>query len=146
MSGLKKAALLSVIISTMITGTAGAAETNVKVLTQGPGPDNMMAPGDTVHFVATDKGHNVESFPGMLPDGATPFTSKMGEDVTAKFDKPGVYGIRCKPHYGLGMVALVVVGSPVNEDAAKAIVQPGKAKLRFAKLFADLDAGKPASK
>ena len=25
-------------------------------------------PGDTVHFVAKDKGHNVESIDGMLPD------------------------------------------------------------------------------
>jgi pseudoazurin len=66
-----------------------------------------IAPGDTVKFLAADKGHNAESIPGMLPDGATPFTSKMNEEVSVTFDKPGVYGIRCKPHYGLGMVALV---------------------------------------
>ena len=63
----------------------------------------------------------------------------MSEDVSVTFDKPGVYGIRCKPHYGLGMVALVVVGDPaVNLDAAKAIKQPGKAKQAFDALFAQL--------
>ena len=29
-----------------------------------------VAPGDTVKFVATDKGHNAETIKGMLPDGA----------------------------------------------------------------------------
>jgi pseudoazurin len=62
----------------------------------------------------------------------------MSEDVLVTFDKPGVHGIRCKPHYGLGMVALVVVGVPINLDAAKAVKQPGKAKLAFDALFAQL--------
>ena len=72
---------------------------------------------------------------GMLPDGAEPFAGKMSAEVDVTFDKPGVYGIRCKPHYSLGMVALVVVGDPVNLDAAKAVKQVGKAKQAFATLF-----------
>ena len=35
-------------------------------------------------------------------------------------DKPGVYGFKCKPHYGMGMVGLIVVGEPVNKTAAAA--------------------------
>src|SRR6266536_585666 len=125
--------------------SASAAEIDVKMLNKGA--DGAMvfepalikaAPGDTVKFLVADKGHNVESIPGMLPDGATPFTSKMNEEVAVTFDKPGVYGVRCKPHYGLGMVALVVVGDPVNLDAAKAVKQPGKAKQAFEALFAQL--------
>jgi pseudoazurin len=124
---------------------AGAAEIDVKMLNKGAAGNMVFepalikaAPGDTVKFLAVDKGHNAESIPGMLPDGATPFTSKMNQEVAVTFDKPGVYGIRCKPHYGLGMVALVVVGDPVNLDAAKAVKQPGKAKQVFEGLFAQL--------
>ena len=29
-----------------------------------------IAPGDTVRFVSTDKGHNAETIKGMLPEGA----------------------------------------------------------------------------
>ena len=50
----------------------------------------------------------------MLPADATPFVGKNGEDVAVTFDKPGIYGVKCLPHYGMGMVALVVVGTPAN--------------------------------
>ena len=50
-------------------------------------------PGDTVNFIATDKGHNAENIKGMLPADAPPFLGKNGEDVAVTFDKPGVYGI-----------------------------------------------------
>jgi pseudoazurin len=93
------------------------------------------APGDTIHFVATDKGHSVEAIKGMLPDGATEFKGKINEEVTVTLDKEGVYGIKCAPHYGMGMVALVLVGQPVNLDAAEAVKQTGKAKTVFAELF-----------
>ncbi len=35
----------------------------------------------------------------------------------------------------MGMVALVVVGTPTNVDAAKAVKHPGKAKKAFEALF-----------
>ncbi|HMA14420.1 MAG TPA: pseudoazurin, partial [Kiloniellaceae bacterium] len=99
-----------------------------------------VAPGDTVHFIAADKGHNVMSVEGMTPEGATPFEGKMNEDLTVTFDKPGVYGVKCKPHYGMGMVGLVVVGNgDANADSAAALKQPGKAAQRFAALFAALE-------
>ena len=124
---------------------AGAAEHEVQMLNKGA--DGMMvfepsflkiAPGDTVRFVATDKGHNVLSIDGMSPDGAAPFQGKMNEDVTVTFDKPGVYGFECKPHYGMGMVGLLVVGDPVNLAEAKAVPQKGKAKKRFETLFGNV--------
>jgi pseudoazurin len=92
-------------------------------------------PGDTVKFVASDKSHNAETIKGMLPEGATPFVGKMSEDVVVTFDKSGVYGVKCTPHYAMGMVALVVVGKPDNLDAAKALPQTGKAKQVLATLF-----------
>lgn len=124
---------------------AGAAEIQVKMLNKGA--EGMMvfepslvkaAPGDTIKFVPTDKTHNAETIPGMLPEGAQAFTGKMDEEITITVDKEGIYGIRCKPHYGMGMVAMIVVGNPVNEQQAKAVVHPGKAKSTFANLFTRL--------
>lgn len=132
---------------------AGAAEIQVKMLNKGA--EGMMvfepslvkvAPGDTVKFVPTDKTHNAETIPGMLPDGAQAFTGKVDEEVAITFDKEGIYGVRCKPHYGMGMVAMVVVGNPVNEQQARAVVHPGKAKATFANLFTRLPSVLAAAK
>jgi len=94
------------------------------------------APGDTVTFVPTDKGHNAESIKGMVPEGAEPFKGKINETITVTFDKDGVYGVKCTPHYGMGMVALVKVGEATNIEEAKAAKNPGKAKIKMNDLLA----------
>jgi pseudoazurin len=136
-----------------MAGGAYAAEIEVKMLNKGAQGAMVfepalvkVAPGDTVKFVATDKGHNAETIKGMLPADSTPFLGKNGEDVAVTFDKPGVYGVKCLPHYGMGMVAMVVVGTPTNLDEAKAIPQVGKAKQVMAGLFEKLAAAKTAEK
>jgi pseudoazurin len=94
-----------------------------------------------VHFVAKDKGHNVESVDGMIPEGATPFKGAMNKDLTVTFTQPGVYGFKCAPHYGMGMVGLIVVGDDLpNLQKAEAVNHPGKAKTAFATLFKNVDA------
>ena len=55
---------------------------------------------------------------------------------------PGAYGVKCTPHYGMGMVALVVVGEPANLAEAQAVKHPGKAKGVFADLFTTAVASK----
>ena len=56
------------------------------------------------------------------------------------FTVPGVYGVKCLPHYAMGMVALVVVDDPApNLEAAKAASNPPMAKKRFEALFAELE-------
>ncbi|TWB36546.1 pseudoazurin [Nitrospirillum pindoramense] len=134
---------LALVALMTLAGPAFGAEHVVKMLNKGA--DGMfvfepalvkIAPGDKVTFQSIDAGHNVESIPGMLPDGAPAFTGKPNETLTVTFDKPGVYGYRCKPHYGMGMVGVVVVGTPTNLDAAKAVPQTGKAKAAFEKLLA----------
>jgi len=96
----------------------------------------QVAPGDTVTFLPTDKGHNAETIKGMLPDGADPFKGKMGKEVVVTFDVPGAYGIKCAPHLAMGMIALVVVGdAPANLEAAKTAKVPKKVKERFEPLF-----------
>ncbi len=99
-------------------------------------------PGDSVHFVAASPGHNAELIPGMMPDKAQPFSGKTGQDLTVKFDRPGIYGYRCAIHYTMGMVGLVIVGDPVNEDAVRKVAQPRDAKARFDQLFTALDSQK----
>ena len=128
-------------------GSAGAAEFEVRMLNRGEKgamvfePDFVRAaPGDTIRFVPTDKGHNAEIIAGMLPDGAEPFKGKPNEEVVVTLDKEGVYGVKCAPHYGMGMVALIAVGEPGNADAAKAVKNPGKAKGAFGALFDQLAA------
>lgn len=99
-------------------------------------------PGDQIVFKAVAKIHMVKSINTMAPDGVKPVVGAMGADTTVTLTKEGVYGFECLPHYGMGMVALVVVGKPVNEAAAKdaTATVPSMAKARFTKLFAQLDA------
>ncbi|HEV7368596.1 pseudoazurin [Arenibaculum sp.] len=120
---------------------AGAAEHEVKMLNKGA--EGMMvfepavlkiAPGDTVRFVPTDKGHNAESVKTMLPDGAQAFAGKMNQEVTVTFDVPGLYGYQCKPHLAMGMVGLIQVGDDApNRAAVEAAAGklPNKAKQRL---------------
>ena len=91
-----------------------------------------VAPGDTVTFIPTDKGHNVETIKGMIPEGAEAFKSKMNETYKVTFDKAGAYGVKCTPHVGMGMVGVVVVGdAPANLDAVKTGKLPKKARERM---------------
>jgi pseudoazurin len=139
---MRKVISLAALAVLMSASWAVAAEVEVKMLNKGA--EGLMVfepalvriePGDTVKFIATDKSHNAETIKGMLPAGAAPFAGKMNEDVSVTFDKAGVYGVKCMPHYGMGMVALVVVGKPDNLDEAKATPHAGKAKQVFAALF-----------
>lgn len=98
-----------------------------------------VAVGDTVTFLPTDKGHNAETIKDMLPDGAEPFKGAMGKEVVVTFTIPGAYGIKCAPHLGMGMVALVVVGDdPANLEAVKAVKVPKTAQERFEPLYDQL--------
>ncbi|UWM78769.1 pseudoazurin (plasmid) [Rhizobium sp. WSM4643] len=95
-----------------------------------------IAPGDTVTFVPTDKSHNVETYKGLIPDGAAQFKSKPNEEFQTKFDVPGAYVVKCTPHAGMGMVALIQVGdAPANLDAIKTAKVPNPVRKR---LDADL--------
>jgi len=123
-----------------VPGLAAAADFEVKLLNKGT--DGAMvfepaglkiAPGDTVTFVPTDKGHNAEVIKGMIPEGAAEFKGKMNEQIKVTFDVPGLYGIKCAPHVGMGMVAAILVGDApaANLDAFNAAKLPKKARERI---------------
>ena len=91
--------------------------------------------GDTITWVPTSKGHNVEFIAG--PDGwKAPKKSKLSKEVTITFDTPGVYVYQCSPHKSMGMIAIVVVGDGDN-DVSKAKVK-GKSKKKLKALLAEL--------
>ena len=139
---MKKLMMLAAAAVIAMAGAAGAAEHEVKMLNKGEKgamvfePDFLkVEPGDTVKFIAVDKGHDAQSINGMLPEGVEGFKGKINQEVTFTVEKEGVYGVKCTPHYAMGMVMLIVAGEPVNAEAAKAVKQPGKAKAVFAELF-----------
>ena len=91
--------------------------------------------GDTITWVPTSKGHNVEFIAG--PDGwKAPRKSKLNKEVEMTFDAPGIYVYQCSPHKTMGMIGLVVVGDGDN-DVSKAKVK-GKSKKKLKGLLENL--------
>ena len=124
-----------------------AAEHEVLMLNKGPGgqrnwfePAIVYAqPGDAIHFVATDKGHNSAAL--VVPDGAEEWNGKLSKEITVTLDVPGLYAYKCTPHFGLGMVGLIVVGDPtINLEAVKSARFPGKARTVMAELLKEVEA------
>ena len=121
-----------------------AANHTVRMLTSGPSGSMVfqpamvrVAPGDTVTFVPTHPTHNAESIAGMLPAGAPAFRGRMNQPITVRFDRAGVYGYKCTPHYGMGMVGVVVVGNAgANLAAARQASHPGRARQVMGNLLA----------
>lgn len=121
-------------------GQASAAEVQVKMLNKGAQgtmvfePAHVkLKPGDTVRFIPTDPGHNVESIKGMLPPGAQVVKGPLSKELVVKFDKAGVYGLKCTPHWGMGMVFVAKVGQAANLADAEAVAAkaPPLAKKRL---------------
>lgn len=75
-------------------------------------------PGDTVGWVNMTS-HNTVSVEGLIPEGATPWQSKLGENLKIQLDVEGVYGYVCQPHIGFGMMGLIVVGQPKNLESVQ---------------------------
>ncbi len=94
--------------------------------------------GDTVTWVPTSKGHNVEIV--AAPDGFDiPKKSKNNKEVSITFDTPGIYYYWCTPHKSMGMIALVVVGDDTsNKDAIAKAKAMGKSKKKLKALLSEL--------
>lgn len=136
------AAATLVLASTL---SLSAAEYDVQMLNKGADGKTMVFEpaflqievGDTVNFIATDKGHNAEVIKDMFPEGGTEFKGKINEEISVTFDVPGAYGYKCAPHFAMAMVGLIVVGEdPANLDAITNARGPAKVKEAFAELAA----------
>jgi pseudoazurin len=85
--------------------------------------------GDTITWLPTQKGHNVEFIAG--PDGwEAPKKSKLSKEYSYTFDTPGVYLYQCTPHKSMGMIAVVVVGDGDNDISGAKVKGKSKKKLK----------------
>ena len=116
---MKKILLLSFLI---INFNAFTADYYVKMLNQGSSGVMVFEPavlkinkGDTVNFISTDAAHNSASLPGMIPSGATSWSSELSQDISVTFDIEGLYAYQCTPHAVMAMVGIIQVGeNPSN--------------------------------
>jgi pseudoazurin len=138
-------------VGMMLCGSAYAGEYTVKMLNKDAEGRAMqfepaflkIAPGDVVHFVPTDKGHDTESI--VVPEGAESWKGKLSQPVDVTFTVEGLYAFRCLPHFGLGMVGLIEVGhNTSNLLAVQQAKLPGKAKPRMTELLDELAKVTPA--
>lgn len=113
--------IIATAVSVAFAGTGWAETIDVQMLNRGEAGAMVfepafvqIAPGDSVRFIPTDRSHNAETIDGMLPEGAAPFVGTLSEEVTVTFDVPGLYGVKCKPHYAMGMAMVVAVGDGVT--------------------------------
>lgn len=141
---MKASLTAAILIAALMFGPAQAAEFTVNMVNKDAAGHAMqfepaflkVAPGDVVHFVAVDKGHDTESL--LVPDGADGWKGKLSQNVDVTLTVPGLYAYKCAPHVGLGMVGLIEVGdAPTNVDAVKALKLPNKATARMGELLAE---------
>lgn len=106
----------------------------------------QIAAGDTVTFIAASKGHNSESIPALMPEGAEAWKGKINEEISVSFDAEGFYAYKCLPHLGLGMVGLIQVGdAPAALDQAEVDKLPKRAADRLNELIAEAGTAAPAA-
>ncbi|SMO56362.1 pseudoazurin [Paracoccus laeviglucosivorans] len=94
-----------------------------------------IAPGDTVRFLPTQPSHNAATIDGMTPEGAEPFRSRINEPFEVTLTAPGTYGIKCSPHFAMGMVMLIQVGAPGEISLPDDL--PKRARDRMEKIVAE---------
>lgn len=131
--------MTSAAVIVALAGAAMAETFDVQMLNKGETGRMVFEPaslriavGDTVKFIASDKGHNAESAAGMMPEGAAEFVGKINEEIEVTLTEPGFYGIKCKPHFAMGMVMVVAVGDETSApDSFLEGRIPKKAKERF---------------
>lgn len=92
--------------------------------------------GDTITWLPTTKGHNVEM---IASPNNMKFKSKNGKKAEITFDTPGIYYYLCTPHKGMGMIGLIVVGGDTsNKDQIAKAKAVGKSKKKLKKLLGEL--------
>ena len=131
-------AVIAFAIAIMISNSALAAEHTINAEARAFNPDIIyIQPGDTVGWINMTS-HNSVSVEGVMPEGATPWLGKLGENLKVTPDKEGVYGYVCQPHIGFGMMGVIVVGKPTNLEAVTKYVQEKYTGTPFARLLGKL--------
>ena len=100
-------------------------------------PDYLVIqPGDTVRFLAASPGHNAATIDGMIPDGGERFIGKINEEIEVTLEAEGIWGIKCSPHYTMGMVMLIQVGDTPASEADLPDDLPPAARERMLEIIA----------
>ena len=136
--------LYALIFALGISSQALAANMTIEMLNKDADGNKMVfseeivriGVGDTVTWVPTDKGHNVEmvSSPNDMK-----FKSKNNKEVSLTFEQTGIYYYWCTPHKGMGMIGLILVGEDKSnfEQVSKAKAL-GKSKKKLKRLLNEL--------
>ena len=141
---MKVNAFILAVITCFLATTSFAADVTIEMLSKDQeGNRNVYSKeivkvevGDTVTWLPTQNGHNVEmvSSPNRMK-----FKSKNNKEAKITFDTPGIYYYWCTPHKGMGMIGLIVVGNDVsNLDDVAGAKALGKSKKKLKTLLASL--------
>ena len=136
--------LYALIFALGISSQALAADMTIEMLNKDADGNKMVfseeivriGVGDTVTWVPTDKGHNVEmvSSPNDIK-----FKSKNNKEVSLTFEQTGSYYYWCTPHKGMGMIGLILVGEDKsNFDQVSKAKALGKSKNKLKRLLNEL--------
>tara|TARA_B100000683_G_scaffold79225_1_gene78256 strand:+ start:2832 stop:3248 length:417 start_codon:yes stop_codon:yes gene_type:complete len=136
--------LYALILALGISSQALAADMTIEMLNKDADGNKMVfseeivriGVGDTVTWVPTDKGHNVEmvSSPNDMK-----FKSKNNKEVSLTFEQTGIYYYWCTPHKGMGMIGLILVGEDKsNFDQVSKAKALGKSKKKLQRLLDEL--------
>ena len=136
--------LLAFIILMGISTQVVAADVTIEMLNKDANGNKMVFSeeivrigiGDTVTWVPTNKGHNVEmvSSPNNMK-----FKSKNNKETSITFEQSGIYYYWCTPHKGMGMIGLVLVGEDKsNFDQVLNAKALGKSKKKLKRLLKEI--------
>ena len=104
-------------------------------------PDYLVIqPGDTVKFLAANPGHNAATIDGMIPEGGERFIGKINEEIEVTLDAEGIWGIKCSPHYTMGMAMLIQVGDTPATEADLPDDLPASVHKRMLEILERRDA------
>ena len=140
--------LLIFFVIFICTNTAFAADVTIEMLNKLDDRNMVFSSeivkvdvGDTVFWVSTDKGHNVEFISkNGVPDGVEKFKSKVNKDAEFTFTIPGIYAYWCTPHKSMGMIGFVIVGDDLsNLESIKKVKFVGKSKKLAKSLIAEIE-------
>lgn len=145
-------AMASVMGGPALAGSHSEGPTTHEVLMLNAHPENRrerqvfvpdllrIKPGDTVRFVAEDRGHNSAVNEDMIPEGGATWDGRINQDVEVTIDVEGAYGYECTPHATAGMVGLILCGDvSSNYEEIKGQRFRGKAAQRYEDIFARAD-------
>ena len=79
----------------------------------------FVKPGDTVKWVNMTI-HDTQSMEGLIPEGAEPWKSNIGQELAITVEKEGVYIYKCNPHMPVGMIGAIIVGEASNMEQINA--------------------------